>query len=145
MCRYVHTGILTVRYCSKATSRTHATFCNLRARIECNECVLSMRTSLDFRILYTKMNVTKESSATGCKYIDRFIRRRVFFVNLAYIPILWRYKGLSSVRFVSRVACEFERDTSKDNRSFATLPLSSTVYRYFDSAPVFLRYVSLPV
>ena len=31
------------------------------------------------------------------------------------------------MRFVSRVACEFERDTSKDNRSFATLPLSSTV------------------
>ena len=26
-------------------------FCDLRARIECNECVLSMRTSLDFRIL----------------------------------------------------------------------------------------------
>ena len=26
-------------------------FCNLRVRIECNECVLSMRTSLDFRIL----------------------------------------------------------------------------------------------
>ena len=25
--------------------------CNLRVRIECNECVLSMRTSLDFRIL----------------------------------------------------------------------------------------------
>ena len=31
------------------------------------------------------------------------------------------------MRFVSRVACESERDTSKDNRSFATLPLSSTV------------------
>ena len=44
---------------------------------------LSMRTSLDFRILYAKTNVAKESSATGCKYIDRFIRRRVFFVNLA--------------------------------------------------------------
>ena len=26
-------------------------FCDLRVRIECNECVLSMRTSLDFRIL----------------------------------------------------------------------------------------------
>ena len=38
------------------------------------------------------------------------------------------YNGLSSVRFVSRVACEFECDTSKDNRSFATLPLSSTVH-----------------
>ena len=58
-------------------------FCDLRARIECNECVLSMRTSLDFRILYAKTNVAKESNATGCKYIDRFIRRRVFFVNLA--------------------------------------------------------------
>ena len=72
-----------IRYCSKATSQTHATFCDLRARIECNECVLSMRTSLDFRILYAKTSVAKESSATGCKYIDRFIRRRVFFVNLA--------------------------------------------------------------
>ena len=119
--------VLYIRYCSKATSQTHATFCDLRARIERNECVLSMRTSLDFRILYAKMNVAKESSATGCKYIDRFIRRRVFFVNLAQIPILQRYKGLSSVRFVSRVACESEHDTSKDNRSFATLPLSSTV------------------
>ena len=58
-------------------------FCDLRACIECNECVLSMRTSLDFRILYAKTNIVKESSATGCKYIDRFIRRRVFFVNLA--------------------------------------------------------------
>ena len=57
-----------VRYCSKATSQTNATFCDLRARIECNECALSMRTSLDFRILYAKMNVAKESSATGCKY-----------------------------------------------------------------------------
>ena len=72
-----------LRYCSKATSQTNATFCDLRAHIECNECVLSMRTSLDFRILYAKMNVAKESSTTGCKYIDRFIRRRVFFVNLA--------------------------------------------------------------
>ena len=26
-------------------------FCDLRVRIECNECVLSMRTSLDFRTL----------------------------------------------------------------------------------------------
>ena len=26
-------------------------FCDLRVRIECNDCVLSMRTSLDFRIL----------------------------------------------------------------------------------------------
>ena len=26
-------------------------FCDLRVRIECNECGLSMRTSLDFRIL----------------------------------------------------------------------------------------------
>ena len=26
-------------------------FCDLRVRIECNECVLSMRTNLDFRIL----------------------------------------------------------------------------------------------
>ena len=26
-------------------------FCDLRVHIECNECVLSMRTSLDFRIL----------------------------------------------------------------------------------------------
>ena len=64
-----------LRYCSKATSQMDATFCDLRAR---NECVLSMRTSLDFRILYAKTNVAKESSATGCKYIDRFIRRRVF-------------------------------------------------------------------
>ena len=72
-----------LRYCSKATSQTHATFCDLQARIECNECVLSMRTSLDFRILSAKTNVAKESSAKGCKYIDRFIRRRVFFVNLA--------------------------------------------------------------
>ena len=115
-----------LRYCSKATSQMDATFCDLRAR---NECVLSMRTSLDFRILYAKTNVAKESSATGCKYIDRFIRRRVFFVNLAQILILQRYKGLSSVRFVSRVACEFQRDTSKDNRSFVKLPLSSTVVR----------------
>ena len=26
-------------------------FCDLRVRIECNECILSMRTSLDLRIL----------------------------------------------------------------------------------------------
>ena len=58
-------------------------FCDLRARIECNESFLSMRTCLDFRILYAKTNVAKESSATGCKYIDRFIRRQVFFVNQA--------------------------------------------------------------
>ena len=31
------------------------------------------------------------------------------------------------MRFNSRVVCEFERDTSKDNCSFATLSLSSTV------------------
>ena len=80
---YIIQRVDKLRYCSKATSQTHATFCDLRARIECNECVLSMRTSLDFRILYAKTNVAKESSATGCKYIDRFIRRRVFFVNLA--------------------------------------------------------------
>ena len=103
----VYQIVMKVWYCSKATSQTNATFCDLRARIECNECVLSMRTSLDFRILYAKMNVAKESSAK--------------------IPILRHYKGLSSVHFVSRVACEFQRDTSKDNRSFATLPLSSTV------------------
>ena len=61
---------LHIRYCSRATLQTHATFCDLRARIEYNEFVLSMRTSLDFRILYVKTNVAKESSAMGCKYID---------------------------------------------------------------------------
>ena len=43
------------------------------------------------------------------------------------------------MRFISRVACEFERDTSKDDRLFATLPLSNTVYEIWHNiGPRFL-------
>ena len=35
----------------KATSQTHATFCDLQVRIKSNECVSSMRASLDFHLL----------------------------------------------------------------------------------------------
>ena len=102
-------------------------FCDLRVHIECNKYVLSMRTSLDFHMLSAKTNIAKESSAVGCKYIDKSICNWVFFVNKAWIPILRSYKGLRSVRFDPRVVCEFERNTSKGNRSFATVSLSSTV------------------
>ena len=53
-------------------------FCDLRVRIECNECILSMRTSLDFRIL---SNVAKKSSATGCKYVHRRIYPQTGFLR----------------------------------------------------------------
>ena len=42
-------------------------------------CVLRQ----DFWFLEIKVGVTKESSATGYKYIDRSIHKRVFFVNQA--------------------------------------------------------------
>ena len=47
------------------------------------------------------------------------------------------------MRFVSRVACEFKRDTSKDNRSFVTLPLSSTVEIYKMYFIELLKYVNI--
>ena len=47
-------------------------------------------------------------------------------MNQAQIPIL-RSKGLSSVCFESRVVCKFERDTSKDNHSFATLSFAKSL------------------
>ena len=47
------------------------------------------------------------------------------------------------MRFVSRVACEFECDTSKDNGSFATLPLSSTVPHHMTST--FNKHLSLAI
>ena len=46
--------------------------------------------------------------------------------SLYTVAILRSYKG-SLVHFDSRVVCEFKRNTSKDNRLFTTLSLSSTV------------------
>ena len=47
-------------------------------------------------------------------------------------------------RTVSQIACEFERDTSKDNRSFATLPLSSTVCVLLNAQYAYM-YVTAPM
>ena len=74
------------RYCSKATSQTHATFLrftDLRVRNELRVCISGMRTCLDFRLPYMKMNSANKSSTTGYKYIYRFIRKRLFFVTQA--------------------------------------------------------------
>ena len=60
-------------------------------------------------------------------------------MNQAKITILHSYKGLSSMHFDSRFVCEFERDMSKDNRSFVMLSLSSTVCILY--AHIYLQYI----
>ena len=52
VCHIRYTSLSTIYGTAQRQSRKRTQlFCNLRVRIECNECVLSMRTSLDFRIL----------------------------------------------------------------------------------------------
>ena len=52
-CKVHDTGIDELTYGTAQRQRRKHTqpFCDLRVRIECNECVLSKCTSLDFRIL----------------------------------------------------------------------------------------------
>ena len=82
---------------------------------EYQACVLC----LDFWLPEIKTGVAKESSATGYKYIDRFIRKWIFFVNQAYKSILCNYTNLSLLLLKSQVECEFERKLSKVYCSFA--------------------------
>ena len=79
------------------------------------------------------MNIAKESSATRCKYIDRFVCKQNLFMNQALILILCCYKSLNSVHLKSQVMCEFKRKTREVYHSFATLSLNGTVYIFNSS------------